>query len=444
MLQMPQAWRTDGPATVQAVRAQWWKGFNDPVLDALVDNALTRNTDLRTARSRVLDYQARISVAGAAQLPSLSGSIGPTRTRSLGAGGAPSEVTVYQGTLQASYEADLWGKLESLTEAALADLAAQRALADATALLVAANTVTGYLNLRGLDAQLQLARATLQSREQSLNLAQRQFEVGYSSRLEWVQAQSEYRATAAAIPQLERSIAQQENALTNLSGANPGPVTRGPVNQQVLPPPAPGLPSELLRRRPDILQAERAVVSADASLASARDQLLPSIRLTASAGIEAFSLSQLLQSPYTLWSIGGSVLAPVFDGGRLRAQTDIAATVRDRAIFAYEGAVRNAFAETENGLVAVQKLQEQVTQSQARETYAAETLRIATNRYRNGYASYLEELDAQRTLYSAQVSLLQLRTSLQVAQVDLYRALGGGWDAADTGYAASRHSVPSR
>jgi outer membrane protein TolC len=179
-----------------------------------------------------------------------------------------------------------------------------------------------------------------------------------------------------------------------------------------------------------VAQAERTIAAADANLAAARDQLLPSIRLTASVGVQATSLPRLLQSPTDLWSIGGSVLAPLFDAGRLRAQADIAASLRDRAVFAYEGVVRNAFAETENSLASIGRLGEQLKEAQSRAVVAAEVLRIAHNRYANGYASYLEELDAQRNLYTAENNVLQLQASLLAAHVDLYRALGGGWTPA--------------
>jgi NodT family efflux transporter outer membrane factor (OMF) lipoprotein len=428
-LAVPAAWRAPlavGPNA--AVEQEWWRAFGDPALDALVAQALARNGDLRTARARLQEYQARIRVAQSAQAPNVSLSVGPTRARAIGPLGTPIETTTVTGNVQAAYEFDPWGRLEAATRAARFDYAAQQAAADAVALSVAASTASGYLNLRGLDAQLALARQTLASREQSLALARRQFEVGYSSRLELSQAEAEYRNTAAVVPQLERAITQQENALNLLAGASPGPVARGADLVALRAPGiAPGLPSELLRRRPDIAQAEAAVAAADASLAAARDQMLPSLRLTASVGAYAHNLPDLLGAGTTLWSVGGSVLAPLFDAGRLRAQAEISASLRDRAVFAYESAVRNAFAETENGLGAVQRLREQLEQAEARRVATAEVLRIAHNRYRNGYSSYLEELDAQRNAFSAETAVLQLRASWLAAHVDLYRALGGGW-----------------
>jgi NodT family efflux transporter outer membrane factor (OMF) lipoprotein len=433
-LEVPGNWRAH--ASIQApqvgpdaaVERVWWRAFGDPALDALVAQALARNGDLRTAESRLQEYQARIRVARSAQEPSLSLNAGPSRGRVIGPFGIPVESTNFTGNVQAAYELDPFGRLEAATRAARYDYAAQQAAADAVALSVAANTASGYLNLRGLDAQLALARATLQSRRQSRDLAQHEFEVGYSSRLELSQAEAEYRSTAATVPQLERAITQQENALRQLAGASPGAVARG-VELIALQAPAiaPGLPSELLRRRPDIAQAERTVAAADASLAAARDQMLPSLRLTASVGAYAHNLPDLLGSGTLLWNVGGSVLAPLFDAGRLRAQAEISASLRDRAVFAYESVVRNAFAETENALAGVERLREQLEQAEGRRVATAEALRIAHNRYRNGYSSYLEELDAQRNAFSAETNVLQLRASWLAAHVDLYRALGGGW-----------------
>jgi multidrug efflux system outer membrane protein len=431
-LVVPAAWRSAAaPTTVgpgAAVEGDWWRAFNDPTLDALVAQALAGNGDIRTAQSRLQEYGARIRVAQAAGAPQLTVGLTPARSRAIGPLGTPIETTTLTGNVQAAYELDPFGRLENATRAARFDLAAQDAAAAAVALSVAANTASGYLNLRGLDAQLALARATLVSREQSLALARRQFEVGYTSRLEVAQSEAEYRATAGVVPQLERSIAQQENALAVLLGTSPGPVARGTELTALRPPAiAFGLPSELLRRRPDVAQAERTVASLDASLAAARDQMLPSLRLTASVGAYAHDLPNLLGSGTALWSVGGSILAPVFDAGRLRAQAEIAASLRDRAVFAYETAVRNAFADTENALTAVRRLGEQLEQAEARRAATSEALRVARNRYRNGYSSYLEELDAQRNAFSADTTALQLRASWLAAHVDLYRALGGGW-----------------
>ncbi len=427
-------WRTRiGPeGEARPVERQWWQAFHDPALSALVTAALERNGDLRVARARVSEYRARVALAGAGQQPTLSVDAASTRARALAPNGLPRVGDVWLVELQAAYEVDVWGRLGRLTQAAEAGFQAERANADAAALSIAASAASGYLNLRGLDAQLELTRATLVLREQSRELARRQFEVGYSSRLEWLQAQTEYQTAAESVPQLERAIFEQENALALLTGGAPGPVARGvPLTALGAPPVPAGLPSDLLRRRPDIARAERNLLAANANLVATRDQLLPSFRLTAGAGIQAATLRTLLDAPTQLWRLGGSVLAPLLDGGRVRAQTDAAAAQRDQTLFVYENTVRAALAETENGLGALYRLRQQAVQNDARRAIAADTLRIAHNRYRNGYASYLEELDAQRNLYSADLGRLQLRARLLVASVDLYRAMGGGWSDQD-------------
>lgn len=434
-LQVPAGWRAQtaasapAPATATAVVSpQWWHSFGDPVLDEIVTRALAQNTDLRVARARVAEYRARLDIAQSAQSPALGGSFSPARARARTPSGAFATSTIFQVGAQASYEVDLWGRLDRLSDAAIADLQGQQAAADAAALAVTATAATAYLNLRGLDAQLQFAQATLVSRQESLARAQRLLDLGYTSRVEWVQAESEYRAAAGAVPALQRAVTQQENALRLLLGESPGDVARGvPLATLALPAVDGGLPSELLRRRPDIAQAEFRVVSSDASLAAARDQLLPSLQLSVSGTLQGLTLHQLLNAPYRLWSVGGSVLTPVLQGRRLRATTEVAAAQRDQAALAYEQVVRNAFAEVENALTSIDTLRQQLVEADARGRAADEALRIARNRYRNGYATYLEELDAQRTSYTAQLALLQTRASLLTAHVDLYRALGGGW-----------------
>jgi multidrug efflux system outer membrane protein len=427
---VPAGWRAASEAVLVSndVPSQWWEGFGDPVLAALVQQALQNNADLRIAASRVAEYEARRVIADAARTPLVTATAGPARARSRTASGELATSTVHQIGVQASYEVDLWGRLGHLSDAALADLQGERAARDAAALSIAATVASGYINLRGLDAQLALARATLASREESLARAKRLFETGYSARLDQTQAEAEYHAAAGAVPALERSIAEQEQALAILLGHNPGPVPRGlPLDAIAAPIVAAGLPSELLRRRPDIAQAEYQLIASDSSLEAARDALLPSLQLATSATLQGLTLPRLLDNPMTLWTVGASVLAPMLQHGRLQASADIAAAQRDQALFAYEQTVLTAFGDVENALSAIDALERQREEAEARTRSAAEVLRIAHDRYRNGYASYLEELDAQRTSYAAQQNALQIRAALLAAHVDLYRALGGGW-----------------
>ena len=416
------------------VPAQWWRTFGDPVLDRVVERALQQNTDLRLARLRVAEYRARLDIARAAQAPAFSASMQPVlRMREqLDPELHFGDATVHQAGIEARYEVDLWGRLQSLSDAALAELQGQQYALDAAALSLAANAATGYLNLRSLDAQLHIAQVTLATRKASLDRAKHLLDMGYNSRTEWIQFESDYLAAAAAIPALERSIALQENALRLLLDENPTEIQRGlQLTQWQLPSIASGVPSELLRRRPDIAQAEERVVAADKNLAAARDQLLPALQLSASGTWFGFTWSQLLNTPYRLWSIGGSILTPVLQGNRLRATVDVADSQRAQAILGSEKTVREAFIEVENALLSIDALQKQLAQTEAREQVSTEALRVVRNRYRNGYASYLEELDAQRTNYAAQQAVVQTRATLLTSYVDLYRALGGGWGEAN-------------
>ena len=429
-LRIPPSWRSPvGPGNAQqAVERGWWSAFGDPALSALVDDALRNNGDLAVARSRVAAALARGAIAHAAQLPEIDATAQPARARTLNAFGQPYVTDVYQAGIQASYELDIWGRLARANDAALAAYQAERGSADAAALSIAASVATGYLNLRGLDAQLDLAQATLALRAQSSDLAQRQFQVGYSSRLEWLQAQSEYQATAEQVPPLQRAISQQENNLALLAGRSPGAIVRGRALVDLTAPSVPaGLPSQLLRRRPDIYRAEQNVVAQDANLRAIADQMLPSFKLTVAGGVENFRLSELVNAPTALWNLALGMAAPLYTGGRLQALTDVAAAQRDEAIYTYENVVRQSFAETENALQAVLRLDQEAVRTMARRDTAGAALDIARRRHAGGYASYLEELDAQRTLYNAQVGLLVLKSRSLVATVDLYRAMGGGW-----------------
>ena len=426
-LHIPAAWRADvGPASQP--EGAWWRNFHDSNLNQYVDQALRYNSDVLIARQRVNEYQARVYAADSSLLPSLDAGLSGTRARSQSAAtGLPVHSTVYKGALTASYDVDIWGANRSAASAAEASLEAQKAAAAAANLSVASSVALGYVTLLSLDQQLRVTQQTLTLREDAFALAKRQFETGYSSRLELMQADSERRSTRAQIPPLQHQIAQQENALSLLIGSNPGAVKRNEF-AQLTPLTLPAqLPSMLLNRRPDIVQAQRQLVAADATLASSQAQLLPSINLTATGSMQDRTLPELLDNPLRLWSLGGSILAPLLNRQALNAQVDISMAQRNQALFSYEKTVRSAFKEVNDSLDAIGRYAEQLAELQQQENIAEETLRIAQNRYRNGYSSYLEVLDAQRTLFSTQLNVVQVKNNLLLAQIDLYRSLGGGW-----------------
>lgn len=427
-LQIPAQWRaTTGPAS--PAEQLWWRSFHDNHLNQYVDQALRNNSDVLIARERINEYQAQVYASEGSLFPSLDAGVSGTRARSQSAAtGQPVYGALYKGSLTASYDVDIWGVNRNNARAAEASLAAQKAAAAAADLTVASSVASGYVTLLALDEQLRVTQSTLKSREEAYNLAKRQFETGYSSRLELMQSDSELRSTRAQIPQLQHQIVQQENALSLLLGGNPGEVARSAEFDTLTPLRLPSqIPSTLLNRRPDIVQAERQLIASDATLAASRASLLPSINLTATGSVQDRTLLGLLDNPLQLWSIGGSILAPLLNRQALNAQVDISQSQRNQALYRYEKVVRNAFTEVNDSLDAITRYREQLQELLAQQEVAQETLRIARNRYRNGYSSYLDELDAQRTLFSVQTSVVQAKNNLLLAQIDLYKALGGGW-----------------
>lgn len=427
-LPIPESWRNQaGPGA--PVEANWWQAFGDPQLNKLVVQALQHNPDILIARSRIDQYRAQLRGAQGDNFPTLDAGVAATRARTLSAvSGQPYQSSLFKGMLQANYNVDLWGERSSTIDAARASLAAQQAAASAAELTIASSVASGYMTLISLDEQLRVTEATLVSRENSLKLAKRQFEIGYTSKLEWVQSESEYQAAKSQVPLLQHQIAQQENALSILVGMNPRQIARQSHFDHLMPQTLPSvMPSQLLERRPDIVQAERQLLAADASLQSSRAALLPSLNLTASGTLQSSVLHELVSDPFRLWSVGGSVLAPLLNREALTAQVDVSMAARNQALYSYEKVVRSAFSEVNDDLDAITRYRQQLEELEKQQQVVSEALRIATNRYRNGYASYLDELDAQRTLFSTQLSVVQAKNNLLLAQIDLYRALGGGW-----------------
>ena len=394
-------------------------------MTGLVEQALANNADLGIAMARVREARANVDLAHSQLLPSIDASLAGGRSRSVNPFGQAVEQNAAQPQVQTAWEIDLFGRLADQQVAARDNWFASQAARDAARLSIASATASTYITLRALDARLEVAKATLAARAESLRIAHSRVDNGYSSRLELNQAQAEYDATAQIVPQIALGITRAENALSTLIGDPPRDIERGTPFAALREPPVPeGLPSTLLTRRPDIAQAELTLAAADKSLSVARKRFLPQLRLTGSAGA---AISSLLADPITIWSIGGSILAPIFEGGRLRAGTEASGAQRDQAAFAYRRAVLNGFREVEDALASAKRLDEQLTLAIHQRDTLAEALRLATNRFREGYSPFLEQLDAQRGLLAAELSLIQIRTDALNARVQLYQAMGGGW-----------------
>lgn len=425
---VPPVWReTTAPGA--AVELAWWRSYGDAALSALVEQAVHRNSDVAVAAARVAEARAQLGVARARLLPSLDLNVSAGRARRLNSFGTPGEANSFSTQFQAAYEVDLFGRSGDLVGAAGAAMHAGEAARDALALSVAATAAQSYIALRALDARLAVARETLRSRADALRLAQSRFRQGYGTRLEVEQAQAEYDATAEVVPQTELAVVRQENAIGQLVGDPSGAVARGAgIAALALPAVSAGLPAEVLRRRPDIAQAEYQLAASDARLVAARKAFLPRIDLAASLG--KLAMSGLPANPNLLWSVGGSVLAPIFDGGRLEGEMGVATAQRDQAAFAYRKTVLNAFREVNDNLTALRTLDVQRAHVAARRDALSQALHHAVRRYQAGYSPYLEQLDAQRNLFNAELSLIQVRADQLNASVALYLALGGGWQQA--------------
>jgi len=423
---VPADWRA-GHASDNAPAPQWWRLFGDPVLAGLVDEALAHNDDLAIAALRIEQARAAFAGARALQWPTLDAVASGQRQRSVSAFGVPVVQTAGQGELQIAYDLDLFGRLRNGSAAAKAQLLSTRYGRETVRLAIEAAVADGYVQLRALDAQLDILRRTVAARQAALALNQRRADAGYSGQLDVAQAEAEYQSAVQQIPSVQTAIAGQENALSTLLGRPPGPIARGlPLSRLTLPAVPSVLPSDLLRRRPDLASAEQQLVAADRSLDAARAAFMPSINLAASLG--SVSSTLLTGDPIKIFSLGGSILAPIFSAGRLAAQADSAAAGRDQAAFAYRKAALDAFREVEDGLAAEAHLSEQEIALAAQRNALERSRSLAARRYREGYSPYLEQLDAERGLLLAELSLAQARGSRLRTLVGLFQALGGGWE----------------
>lgn len=442
---IPAQWGAAAPATQAPAQLQsaWWQAFGDAELDAWVALALAQSNDVLLAMTRVDEARANLELAGAAALPQVSATAPLSAGRSLGARGLTQTRSIQPG-LQASWELDLWNRLGDLRSAADLRLQASQADGDAVQLAVAATTAQAYIGLRSLQAQLGVAQSTLQSREAAVRLLTDQVRVGYISQLQQSQALAELESVKQSIEQLSLALERQSLALLQLVGGigdaaaqklmhetlQPGVAARQLRLQAIAVPalPAMGLPSDLLERRPDIARAQFQLAASDKQLAAQRASFLPQVSLSANLG--SLLINALDYHPATVWGLGGSILAPLFSGGRLQAQFDVANAQRDQAAYAYRGTVIKALGDVQSALVGTQYLQTQWASARQREAVLQRTLGFAKDRYEAGYASYLEELDAQRNLFAVQQEVIRLRQSQLENAVQLYQALGGGWQKA--------------
>lgn len=428
---VPPAFRNTTPAQQEPAASladlPWWEVFKDPVLQKLIRTGLERNYDVRVAAERILAAREQVGIARANELPQIS--VNPSY------GGGKSglivpnvNTNVLSVTADLSYQIDLFGGLRRATEAARATLLATEESRRTVLLTLVGDIGTAYYQLLALDLQLQIARETVVAQEKSVVLTKSRADYGVATNVDWLQARQVLDAANAQIPDLERRIRITEDAISILLGDYPEDVPRGATfAAQHFPPELPaGLTSALLDRRPDIRMAEKNLMHFNAEIGVARAQFFPQISLTGSAGRSA-AFTSLMTNPGTIWTYAASLLQPVFEGGRLRSNLRFAEAQERQALLTYMQTIQQAFGDVSDAMVDVQKYRAVRAQHELYVKDLDESLRLSEMRYNGGIATYLEVLDAQRSRFNEQLTLAQARGNEFQSVVQLYRALGGGW-----------------
>jgi multidrug efflux system outer membrane protein len=418
--------------------------FRDDTLKGLIEEALQNNYDLRAAAARVEEARAFVGVARSEFFPQIDyqGGAGQAHTAAQFFVPVPGGQTkdVFTGRFNLAWELDVWGRIRRSTEAALAELFASEEFRRAVVLTLVSDVAQAYFELRELDLELEIARRTTASFQRTLDLFTRRLQLGVASKLETARAEAALANTAATIPNLERFIVAKENQISILLGHNPQPIPRGTllVDQELPPDTPPGLPSQLLERRPDIRQAEQTLIAANARIGVAKANFFPRIGLTSLYGGASSEIENVVKGTGNIWALTGQVVGPLLHGGQIYENYQATLAQWEQTKQQYEQAVLRAFQEVSNALTDQQKLAE-VQKEQARAVAALqESVRLATLRYTGGFANYFEVIEAQQQLFPAENALAQLQRDRLIAVVQLYKALGGGWSA----YAETPTSPP--
>jgi multidrug efflux system outer membrane protein len=408
----------------------WWQVFQDEQLQQLIKTALQNNYDLRRAGARVLQAQASLGITRSDQFPTVTGQVGAVNQRiPRSKVSSPVETSSTRTGVGFDWQLDFWGRFRRATEAARADLAATEWARREIVRELLANVAGSYFTLRALDNQLDISRKTLATRQDSLRLTRLLADGGATSMLDVRQAEQLVFTAGSKIPALELEIEQEENFINLLLGNDPGPVPRGralteQTREARVPP---GLPSSLLERRPDILEAEHRLVAANARIGATRALYFPQVTLTGVAGYQSSALTALFASSAGFWTAGAALAQPIFNAGRLRSNVRLAEAEQQEAVLIYEQTIRGAFRDVSDALIAYRKTREVSQQQQLLAGSAQDATRLSQLRYSGGASSYLEVLTNDTNYFSAELALVQAQLDAQLALVQLYRSLGGGW-----------------
>ena len=411
---------------------KWSEVFKDPELQQLIRTALQQNYDLRIAATRILEAQAQLGITRADQLPTINAGASAINQRIPRQKNLPPEYETSSASVGASFawDLDFWGKYRHATEAARANLLATEWGQRAVTSTLVSNVAAAYFELRAYDLQLEIAKQTLASRQESLQVTQTLADGGAGTELDVRQAEQLVAVAKETIPDLERRIQQQENLISTLLGNNPGPVARGmKLTDQPHSPEVPaGIPSALLERRPDIRQVEAELMAAHAQIGVARAAYFPDITLTANSGFQSSALTSLFTGPAGFWSFGGSLLQPIFNGGRIRSGVRLSEARQKEMVLNYQQTIQQAFRGVSDALIAYQKNREFREHQQELVSSAQGAAQLSEERYRGGAAGYLEVLTNETNAFDAELGLAQAQANELLSLVDIYRTLGGGWE----------------
>jgi multidrug efflux system outer membrane protein len=411
----------------------WWKLYQDPALNELMDKALIKNTDIAAAIARVEESDAYLKEVGAALLPEINLNSIAARTR-VTTNSTPKLTTGlrkdYLVRLGTSFELDFWGKLRRAKESARAEYLASRFSKDTVELSLESLLASNYLLLRSIDSQILALKANVKYREENLTLTKKRLESGLVSALDLHQAEAAFNNLSAQLSDLMRQREIVFNQLTMLSGDMNLVIPEMTLDALITPPTPPsGLPSSLLESRPDVREAEQMMIAANANIGIAKAALFPTISLTANLGAESAALNNLNKSGSSIWGGGLGLSLPIFDAGRIRSKIDQVTAKQKEALSYYESAIQNAFKEVNNALVSLKEYTEQENDLKLTQDAAKKAMDIASNRYKAGYSSYLDYLDAQRVYNDASIAYIQKRQLRLIASVELFKSLGGGWQS---------------
>ncbi|MEK6594130.1 MAG: efflux transporter outer membrane subunit, partial [Pseudomonadota bacterium] len=437
--ELPAAWR-DVPAQGKpAPGARWWTLYADPALERLVDEALAHNRDLEIATARVDEARALLQIEDGNQMPSVDAGFQRNRTRSSERSatplppGTPLERNNYRAQLNVAYELDLWGRLAGASKAARSELLASEAARETVRITLITEVARGYFTLVALDAQLDSTRRSLELRSRNLELQSARRSAGLIGDYDFRQLEAEVAAARAQLPALERSRSTEELALAVLLGRSPRAIIEDTVSRsadrgQPAPPAVPeGLPSDLLLRRPDVVEAEQRLIAANARIGVARASLFPRISLTGFLGSESASLGNLFSGPSLIWQLAFGLAQPIFQGGRLFGEIEAVKARERQAIAQYQKTLQTAFSEVRQALIAQARVREVFDAEGVRVAALSDALRLARIRYDNGLSSQLEVIDVERNLLQAELNRADALRAQRAAVADLVKALGGGW-----------------